>query len=283
LKGYDLERTQAADPVADLQVARPGETLDYTLYWQAKKPPTVNYHGFVHLVDLAGQTIDTQDHLAGSFFRAPMLWDTFTLQPDRYQVAIPETTPNGLYTPEIGLYDFTTLERLQTSGATGEPLGDSYRLPAVKVLGRNPKVTPQHSIDARLGDSIALLGYDLSLPEAALQPGSTYSLTLYYRSLAPEPQDLTQFVHLYDAERGMASQHDSPPQRGANPTWAWVPGEIIVDTIAMKVDPKAAPGTYSLRVGMYNPVDGARLPVRNKSGDLLQDGQIPLTELTIYP
>ena len=283
LRGFDLNQkpTPADDDASSFQVVRPGDTLEYTLYWQAHQPLSTNYHGFVHLLDHEGQTVATQDHLAGSFFRAPMLWDTFTVQPDRYQVRIPKTTRNGLYTPVLGLYDFETLERIEAFDDAGQPLGDAYKLPPVKVLGKNPTATPHYPVNAKLGDSAILLGYDLSMPEIGLRSGATFNLTLYYRSLAPTSQDLTQFVHLYDSERGMAAQHDSSPLQGANPTWAWTPGEVIVDTIPMTLASNASPGVYSLRVGLYDPSDGARLPVRNQEGDHLPDGQVLLTDLTI--
>ena len=212
-----------------------------------------------------------------------MLWDIFTVQPDRYQVRIPKTTRNGLYTPVLGLYDFKTLERIEAFDDAGQPLGDAYKLPPVKVLGKNPTATPQYPVNAKLGDSAILLGYDLSVPETGLRADTPFNLTLYYRSLAPTSQDFTQFVHLYDFERGMAAQHDSSPLQGANPTWAWVPGEVITDTIPLTVASNALPGVYSLGVGLYNPSDGTRLPVRSKDGEPLPDGQIPLTDLTVQP
>jgi hypothetical protein len=121
------------------------------------------------------------------------------------------------------------------------------------------------------------------MPETGLRSGTTFNLTLYYRSLAPTSQDLTQFIHVYDSERGMAAQHDSSPLQGSNPTWAWTPGEVIVDTIPLTLASNASPGVYSLRVGLYNPSDGTRLPVRSKDGEPLPNGQILLTDLTIQP
>ncbi|MEZ4767597.1 MAG: 6-pyruvoyl-tetrahydropterin synthase-related protein [Caldilineales bacterium] len=285
LAGFDLKSSRSNGGLAsqDPAVVNAGGSLNYTLYWQALERLQTNYHSFIHLIDRQGEPLIKQDHLAGSFFDAPLLWDTRTLQPDRYVMRIPADTPSGLYWPLIGLYEFNDVQLLPVEDADGQPLGDSYRLPPIKVLGRSPSVKPQFPVSAHLGDLATLLGYDLALPEAGLRPGSRFDLTLYYQADSPTGQNLTQFAQLYNPDLGMAAQQDALPQDGANPTWAWAPGEIITDTRTLQVRADAEPGDYRLLVGLYDPADGTRLPVADAQGNPLPDGQITLTTLTVSP
>ena len=170
--------------------------------------------------------------------------DLFSLQPDRYSLRIPEDTPSGLYWPMVGLYDFKGVDSdlLPVAAANVPVLGDTYRLPPVKVLGAGPVARPQHEMSAQLGDLATLVGYDLTLPQAGLRAGSQFSLTLYYRADVVTDQNLTRFAHFFNPELGMAAQQDSPPAQGRNPTWSWAPGEVIVDEVALTVAPEAQPG-----------------------------------------
>ena len=137
LVGVDLrEGSRIVDAFAPHPpVVRPGDSLEYTLYWRARQALLQNYHGFVHLVDRGGRPIVKQDQLAGWLSRPPMLWDIFSLQPDRYPLRIPKDAPSGLYWPTVGLYEFKGMELLPVEDASGQTVGDTYRLPPVKVVG----------------------------------------------------------------------------------------------------------------------------------------------------
>jgi hypothetical protein len=254
------------------------------LYWKAIGPVDKDYHGFVHLVDQDGVPLVQHDQLAGGFTRPSGLWSSSRWHTDAYLLDIPSDAKSGLYWPTVGLYDFRSLDLLpvREEGAAATS-SDVFRLPPLKILGATPQVIPEHRLDARLGDVATLLGYDLDLPEADLKAGSQFTVTLYYQSLAPTSQDLTQFIQLYSRSLGMAAQVDAPPVNGSNPTSAWLRDEVIVDTTQLRIADSAQPGRYSLNVGLYNPLDGTRLPVVDGSGSELADGQITLTELLVHP
>ena len=264
-------------------VVRPDDRLEYTLYWRALQAPLKNYHGLVHLVDREGRPIAKQDQWAGWLSRPPIFWDIFSLQRDRYPLRIPQDTPSGLYWPIVGLYEFKGVDLLPVADANGQVVGDTYRLPPVKVLGAPPAGRPQHEVSAQLGDLATLVGYDLTLPEAGLRAGSQISLTLYYRTNAATAQDLTRFAQLYSPELGMAAQQDSPPAQGGNPTWSWVPGEVVSETVTLTVGQAARPGKYALQVGLYNASDGLRVPVRDQASKPVPGDQVVLTELSLLP
>jgi len=297
--GYDLqvdgrpvegtERT-ATGQAADV-VVKPGSRLTYTFYWRADQTPLENYHGFLHLLDAQQQVLVQRDQLPGPIFSPPRLWNHFRAQPDSYAVTIPATAKSGLYTPNMGLYEFASGVRLNTFTAEGAPLGSSVALPPVKILAETA-ATPQVELAVKVGDFAELIGYDLQLPPAAtvapgeptLSAGSQLTLTLYYRAAGRTPINYTQFVQLYDGALGMAAQHDRMPQAGGNPTTAWVPGEVIVDAIPLQIAPTSAPGTYTLQVGLYDAANGAvRIPLIDAAGQPLRDAQLPLTKIMVTP
>jgi hypothetical protein len=175
------------------------------------------------------------------------------------------------------------MDLLPVQDSNGQALDDSVRLPPVKVLGANPPGKPSTPVSAHLGDVAVLQGYDVTLPKSGLRPGSQFTLTLYYRSEVPTGSGYTQFAHLYSPELGMAAQWDGPPLNGANPTWAWVPGEIVSDTVTLRIADAAKPGSYALQVGLYNSEDGARLPARDRQGKPLPDDSVLLETLRVEP
>ncbi len=260
-----------------------GQDLDFTLYWQALQPVATNYHGFVHLVDARGRPLTQLDQLPGPSFRPPMLWAGDRLEPDAYHLRIPEDAPSGLYWPMAGLYDYATSKRLLVRDSGGQNLGDAVRLPPTKVLGR-AHGAPKYRVQARFDDLAALLGYDLNIASPGLRAGQSFTLTLYYKCQTTTSADLTRFVHLYGPAGSMAAQNDSMPADGANPTWSWVPGEVIVEEISLTTASDARPGVYSLSIGFYNAQAGGqapRLPVFDAHGQPLPDSQVILTEVEI--
>jgi hypothetical protein len=173
---------------------------------------------------------------------------------------------SGVYYPQVGLYDFATLDRLPVVTDGQAEAADSYRLPPVKVVGPAP-APPTHAQSYSLGNLARLEGYDLAPDPAVVAPGDALTLTLHYHVIEPAGQDLTRFLQLYSPIHGVLAQHDGPPSDGANPTWSWVQNERLLDTITIVVPPNAPAGVYGLYTGLYNPGDGnARLAVRTQEG-----------------
>jgi hypothetical protein len=137
----------------------------------------------------------------------------------------------------------------------------------------------QHRLDYRLGDEIELLGYNLDAATAA--PGDTLNLTLYWRALRPMQNAYTVFNQVIDrATTAKAGQVDGMPVCDRNPTGQWFAGDIIADPYAIQIAPNAAPGTYTLISGMYNPATGARLEM-TAPDDAPIGGEAALAEIVI--
>ena len=142
---------------------------------------------------------------------------------------------------------------------TNQPYYLTYRVPD----GSTIDIAPQQTADYIWDDKIKLLGYDLG--RDSYQAGETINLTLYYQALQDGMANYTAFVHLLDDSDPangivLAGQVDSEPCRGALVTNNWQAGEIIVDSISVRIAEDASPGDYRLLTGFYNWPDLLRLP-----------------------
>jgi hypothetical protein len=81
---------------------------------------------------------------------------------------------------------------------------------------------------------------------------------------------------------GTVAQQDNQPQAGNNPTWSWVPGEVIVDPVTLEIPTEAKPGVYSLLIGLYDPkANQARVTLYDAQGKPIQDNQASLVEIIV--
>jgi len=126
-------------------------------------------------------------------------------------------------------------------------------------------------LGARVGNA-TLTGY-------RIEGTRNLHLVLYWQAYQNSEKDFSVFVHVTDADGNLVAQHDGAPAFGLAPTTAWQPGERIVDVHDLRVD--AAPGVYTIIVGMYDPNSLARVPVFDARGARLPNDQIALTPIVI--
>ena len=122
LLGYDLPAS-----------VRPGETLPFTLYWQALAAPSRDYTVFVHLVDPTGNIVAQADGppLAGAYPTG--LWTPPEQLADRRELTLPATLAPGVYRLHVGLYLRENGQRLAVVDDAGQPVADHVELPDVSV------------------------------------------------------------------------------------------------------------------------------------------------------
>jgi len=111
LLGYDVSP----------EVVQPGQFLDLTLYWQARRPMTEDYTVFTHLIAADGRIVAQQDNQPAEGRYPTSIWDTGEIVVDRYRLTIAPDAPDGEYHLEVGMYLFATLERLKV--ASGDEKG----------------------------------------------------------------------------------------------------------------------------------------------------------------
>ncbi|NTU78367.1 MAG: phospholipid carrier-dependent glycosyltransferase [Chloroflexales bacterium] len=157
---------------------------------------------------------------------------------------------------------------------------------ALVDLGERLDLMPFARREARFGDAIALLGYELRPGEPRsritplegadareLSPAQPVQINLYWRALAPMGVDYTLFVHLYDGAGARVAQRDLPLRYEDYPTSRWQPGELVIDRADMPL-PALPPGDYSMRIGIYDAATGAPLSAEG-------DAPVVLTTISV--
>jgi hypothetical protein len=197
-------------------------------------------------------------------------WQLGGLFCDPVHVQIDEKTPPGIYQLEVAMIDQATRERVPAFASDGTPLATNF-VDRIKIAPREYSIPLiERPLNHRLGDQVALIGYDLD--RAAVQPGETVRLRLYWQALQHPVADYTVFAHIREGDNQIVAQQDSPPQDGGYPTSFWDTGEVVIDDRVIEIPAEAPPGKYPIRIGMYLPVDGTRLPI---------DGDLSVTEVTL--
>ncbi|MBI2954143.1 MAG: hypothetical protein HYY30_07505 [Chloroflexi bacterium] len=245
LLGYDLDESDVAE-LSQLYV---------TIYWQVLRPVDANLRVFVHLINSAYTAWGIADGRPG-YYRFPTdRWQPGTIIRDEYTVPVLSGTPPGDYRLDVGMYDEATGQRLRTS----DPNGDHLVLGPVTIPRQQIQPRPANTTGVTFGDHIELLGYETA---AAIPPGGTLPVMLFWRANGPVEQDYKVFVHLTDRSGRPLAQSDSQPADASYPTSRWESGYTVRDQYRLQLPSDLPEGEYVLRVGMYVEATGARLPVR---------------------
>ncbi|HET6446264.1 MAG TPA: glycosyltransferase family 39 protein [candidate division Zixibacteria bacterium] len=121
-------------------------------------------------------------------------------------------------------------------------------------------------LNVLFGDQISLKGYRIDRDEEA----SSLLLKLYWQAERTPELDYSAFVHLTDNEGKLIDQDDgSPGEDQRYPPSSWLPGDIVEDWRRVTI-PTGIETPLEIRLGLYNWMDGQRLPaasVGNPLGD----------------
>lgn len=143
---------------------------------------------------------------------------------------------------------------------------------------------PEHAVNARFGDEVALLGVDMPPPRVrvgpfsgpdpartSFRPGEVVPVSLLWEALDVPTSDYNVGVFLLNAGGEVIAQQDGPPQATFRPMTSWDAGETVRDNHALQL-PEALPaGEYQLWVKVYAWQTGEPLPVTGE--DRTEDGQ----------
>ncbi len=229
-----------------------------TLYWQAGEAISQNYQISVRLMDSSGQEAAVWSGPPARGLYPSSNWRPGELIRDPWTLDLaqaPRPVAPGRYTIAVAV----------VKAGTKQEVGQAM-LGEIEVIDRLRLFTPPaitHRVDARLGQSIALLGYDLV--QAPLTGGARFKLKLYWQALTPIPTNYTVFVQVLGPDGTVVGQHDGVPAGGVLPTTAWSAGEIVPDRHLVDFS-TIQNGDYRLIVGMYDPATGARLPITDTTG-----------------
>lgn len=246
--------------------AVPGGAVELEITWQAQTRPEHDLHATFILQDADGLTLMTfETPLAGSY--ATSLWDAGEVVRAAYLLPLPALAPD----------DYRLM--LKIPGIPQElPLG-RVRVGGQARLFEEPPVSER--LEARVGQTITLVGYDLA--PRSLRAGEALTLRLVWRADDAISGDYKVFVHLTGADGLIYGQDDSVPAQWQRPTPGWAVGEFVNDEHVVVVKPETPPGTYTLSVGMYDMESFVRLPITTADGQVQAEDRLPLATIVIVP
>jgi hypothetical protein len=201
----------------------------------------------------------------------------------RFRLRVPQDLPLTLETPaDPARPNARWIPVTPATFVAGKPYRDGLRidLPQDAAPASNEFVTPPgasapppaHTVDARFGDQVRLLGYDL--PTHHVARGGQLDVTLHFQALA-STEGCRLFVHLIGP--GPFTNLDHTPAQGTHPVPRWRPGETIRDRFTIRIPTSFPPGTYTLLTGFWRPAGNLRLPIAPPSA---ADGEARLRVLT---
>jgi 4-amino-4-deoxy-L-arabinose transferase-like glycosyltransferase len=124
LVGYDLDRT----------AARPGETIDLTLYWRALKDIQTNYAVSAQILDQNQQKWAQKDAWPQDGSAPTATWQKGQLIEDHYALTLHPQAPAGAFDLQVTMYSAENGQRLKLLGEAGQVQDDRILLGKIRVV-----------------------------------------------------------------------------------------------------------------------------------------------------
>jgi hypothetical protein len=241
LLSWRADREGPADPPT---LTRGGK-LRVWLTWEVSDEVPHDAASSVFLADQRGEKYGLSDSYPPHDLQFTAAWLKGSRHEQRFELPVDERLPPGLYRLSVELYDYASGARV--------PLRDqaTTRLPLqlYKAAGR-----PAEGGGVRFRDGVVLERQAVRLTADALE------VDLRWAATARPVGEYTVFLHLYDRAGTLVAQQDGPPLGGAYPTQTWDAGEAIEETRRIPLPPGGLPDGAGLKVGLYLPGSGERLP-----------------------
>lgn len=238
---------------------------------------------------LRGWELPVTRFTRGDTIHVALLWDTMPSEPvavsladkqgrllDRREVAGEAGATDRRQQIDLPVYDSTPAGRydivLSPAPRDGARLGT---LCIAGTLPLPPAKRPAHTLNARVGDHVTLVGY--TLQDDITQPGRDVTLDIHWRAEDKLSHNYTVFTHLLGQAHNPRTQgpvwgqHDSQPADNGYPTTQWLVGDTIVDRHPISVDENAPAGSYRIEMGMYLSENGQRMKIIAEDGAAMGD------------
>lgn len=224
-----------------------GEPLGLALWWQATEPqPPLVARLELMRPDNTGRILGDTQPVGGSYPFSQ--WQTPIFLIDPVQIRPSDSTPPGQYRLHLRILSLDTGQSLYDT-----PLGSVIIETTERTFSPPPL---DHLLDARFGNEIQLLGYNLEETD-----GNRYRLTLAWQALRPPQENYTVFVHLLHPDGTCCVwQQDVMPRQNQYPTGRWLGDEVVADSYEIDLTGVEA-GRFPLAVGLYLAETGQRLAV----------------------
>ncbi|MBV7333836.1 hypothetical protein KFU94_37515 [Chloroflexi bacterium TSY] len=100
-----------------------------------------------------------------------------------------------------------------------------------------------------------------------LVSGGSLLVVLHWESLRPVENNFQVFIHFIDESGKRVAQRDGQPVQWMRPTSTWQSGDTIVDRYGLLLPLDLPEGNYTVLTGLYDPMNGDRLPVNADTGE----------------
>lgn len=196
------------------------------------------------------------------------LWKANDIIHSRHQLQLSPYLAAGAYKVMLRLQD-------SVGNLVGEPA--PIGVLQLEALPRTfAKPMPSQAVQYRWEDAIALVGYDLDSQSDSSEQSSASSVTLYWQALRRMDTSYKFFLHVIDLSTGdPIAQIDYLPDNWSYPTNWWEADEYIRDAVSIPLS-ELPPGSYEIRLGIYDPDSGERLIVTTADGMAVPDQTVRL-------
>jgi hypothetical protein len=243
---------------------QPGDTIRVLLEWEVMQEMDRDWSVFVHLNDpVLGRPIAQRDMFPGRGLLATRLLEPGQRLVDEYVLEIPPTAiaPAELELV-VGLYDYSTGERLEVAG--GQDSANLGTIPLTASEGPYP-----NPVSIFFEQGLELIGFEVeprrTVPEGKIEVKS------YWRPTRPLPADFTFFAQVIGQDTTRFAAADVvPPVQSSD----WLPGQSYEVNLPLSLDPATLPDAYPLIIGLYTRTsDGGfdRLQLVTPDGRLTDD------------
>jgi len=260
---------------------QPGEAVQVVLHWQAPQPISLAFNSVVWLASPVDGTGWAQQDVLTPRSVPPEWWAPGQSVTEHFVLTTTQKISVGGYQLNVAFRPQDAFERIPIYRDNDSNPLDRVQLTYIAVPwpGDASAAMP---VQATFGDSITLHAADLPATTTTA-PGEEVAFTLYWEGTGPHAHlvDYNVFVHLIDAAGQLVATADGPPRGGSYPTGAWLPGDIVPDERRLALPPELPSGSYELRVGLYRPETGERLPLLTASDPLPEDDSLLLLTLTV--
>ncbi|MBI4789478.1 MAG: hypothetical protein HY782_20805 [Chloroflexi bacterium] len=112
---------------------KPGDALVLILYWRADANVGQDYTVFAHLVNSQQQIAASSDSQPRRGLSPTSTWSAGRVQPDGIVIPLDSSVDPGIYSVELGLYDFASMRRLAIVDKNGVSVADKIAVGPIYV------------------------------------------------------------------------------------------------------------------------------------------------------
>ncbi|MGQ9828418.1 MAG: hypothetical protein ACUVSY_06675 [Roseiflexus sp.] len=94
--------------------------------------------------------------------------------------------------------------------------------------------------------------------DGTFRPAATIEVALLWHARSRQDRDWWTFVHLVDTNQRTVAEDNREPRDGAYPMSQWVAGDWVEARYTLTIPADLPPGSYALKVGLWDPATGRR-------------------------